>query len=77
MTSVINEKEKILTGRMQILDECMRFYKELHSKNIEITEENNKCNETSAVDKISKEDILNVLKKRKRKKPQRKMVLLQ
>ena len=70
MTSIIAEKGKILTERIQILDRYMRFYKELYRKSIKVMDENNKSDEILTVNIIIKEERFNILKYMKKKTAQ-------
>ena len=67
MTAIVDEGGNLLTDRKEIVDRCMRFYKELYSKCVPVEEDNFRSN-ISDVEKILKEEVAKALKEMKNKK---------
>ena len=67
MTAIVDEGGNLLTDRKEIVDRCMRFYKELYSKCVPVEEDNFRSN-ISDVENILKKEVAKALKEMKNKK---------
>ena len=67
MTAIIDEGGNLFTDRKEIVDRCMRFYKEFYSKCVPV-EKDNFRSDISDVENILKDEVAKAFKEMKNKK---------